>query len=64
MKRYGAVTLLKTSFLFNEIFLSAEDLADRLFYIHFLQLVSTLSRIHELKTMWIINFWSFYANFL
>ena len=34
MKRYGAVTLLKTSFLFNEIFLSAEDLADRLFYIH------------------------------
>ena len=23
------------------------------------QLVSTLSRIHELKTMWIINFWSF-----
>ena len=31
MKRYGAVTLLKISFLFNEIFLSTEDLVQRPF---------------------------------
>ena len=34
MKRYGAVTLPNTSFLFNEIFLSVEDLAERPFYLH------------------------------
>ena len=31
-RRY--VTLPNTSFLFNEIFLSAEDLAERPFYLH------------------------------